>query len=129
MDYEGNHIPWVLHAPAQLTYKELLKQNVISNSSALVRKELYRDYYASGDFMHEDFATWLRITKAGVVAYGIDEPLLTYRLSKSSKSGNKWKAAKMNWNTYRYIGLNPFRAAYYMVWYTIRGMKKYRHLK
>ena len=100
-----------------------------SNSSALVRKELYAKYYASGDGMHEDFAIWLSILKEGKRTYGVDEPLLIYRIAKSSKSGNKVKAAKMNWNTYRYAGLKPIEAAYYEGWYMIKNVIKYTNLK
>ena len=103
--------------------------NLISNSSVLVRKDLYQKYYAEGDQMHEDFATWLRILRTGRTAYGIDEPLLTYRLTSTSKSANKLHAARMNWNTYRCIGLRPASAARYMLSYTIRGICKYSHLK
>lgn len=79
--------------------------------------------------MHEDFAIWLRILKNGVVAYGVDEPLLIYRLAKSSKSGNKFKAAMMNWNTYRYIGLNVFQTFYYEMWYMVKSTIKYANVK
>lgn len=129
MDADGKPIDWYLAAPAEVTYRQLLKQNVLSNSSALVRKELYAKYYAVGDGMHEDFAMWLNILKDGRKAYGVDEPLLIYRIAKSSKSGNKFKAAKMNWNTYRYIGLNPIEAAYYEGWYMIKNVIKYTNLK
>lgn len=125
----GDNVDWKLHVPETLCYKELLKQNLVSNSSSLVKSELYKKHYAISDKMHEDFAIWLNITKEGKLAYGIDEPLLIYRLSSSSKSGNKFKAAIMNWNTYRYIGLNPIVALYYMCWYMIKGILKYRHLK
>lgn len=129
MDNDGKRKEWQLHVPETLTYKELLKQNLVSNSSVLAKKDLYKKYYAVGDEMHEDFAIWLGITKSGVTAYGIDEPLLIYRLAKSSKSSNKFKAAKMNWNTYRYVGLGPVAASYYMCWYTIKGLLKYRNLR
>lgn len=129
MDADGKPIDWYLAAPAEVTYRQLLKQNVLSNSSALVRKELYAKYYAVGDGMHEDFALWLNILKDGRKAYGVDEPLLIYRIAKSSKSGNKFKAAKMNWNTYRYVGLNPIEAAYYEGWYMIKNVIKYTNLK
>ena len=129
MDSEGQPIDWYLRAPAEVSYRQLLKQNVLSNSSALVRKELYAKYYAIGDGMHEDFAIWLSILKEGKKAYGVDEPLLIYRIAKSSKSGNKVKAAKMNWNTYRYVGLNPMEAAYYEGWYMIKNVIKYMNLK
>ena len=129
MDADGKPIDWYLAAPAEVAYRQLLKQNVLSNSSALVRKELYTKYYAVGDGMHEDFAIWLSILKDGRKAYGVDEPLLIYRIAKSSKSGNKVKAAKMNWNTYRYIGLNPVEALYYEVWYMVKNGIKYANLK
>lgn len=108
MDSDGHPIDWYLHAPAEVTYRQLLKQNVLSNSSALVRKELYTKHYAAGDGMHEDFAIWLSILKEGNKAYGVDEPLLIYRIAKSSKSGNKVKAAKMNWN---YISVCRIKSA------------------
>lgn len=129
MDLEGNPIDWELHVPESIAYKKLLKQNLISNSSVLVEKACYQKHEAIGDDMHEDFACWLNILKSGVTAYGIDEPLLIYRISPASKSGNKLKAAKMNWKTYRATGLNVFTAAYYMVWYTINGLKKYGKIK
>ena len=129
MDESGKRLDWQLHVPKRLTYRELLKQNLVSNSSVLVKKELYKKYYAIGDNMHEDFAIWLGISKEGIIAYGIDEPLLVYRLATSSKSSNKLKAAKMNWNTYRYVGLNPVQSFYYMCWYTVKGLQKYSHLK
>lgn len=129
MDANGQPIDWYLHAPAEVAYRQLLKQNILSNSSALVRKELYAKYYAVGDGMHEDFAIWLGILKEGKKAYGVDEPLLIYRIAKSSKSGNKVKAAKMNWNTYRHIGLNPLSALYYECWYVVKGLLKYKNLK
>ena len=129
VDADGQPISWYLAAPAEVTYRRLLKQNVLSNSSALVRKELYAKHYASGDGMHEDFAIWLSILKEGRKAYGVDAPLLIYRIAKSSKSGNKFKAAKMNWNTYRYVGLNPVSALYYECWYMVKGLLKYKNLK
>lgn len=129
MDSDGQPMDWYLHAPEEVTYRQLLKQNVLSNSSALVRKELYAKHYAVGDGMHEDFAIWLSILKEGKKAYGVDEPLLIYRIAKSSKSGNKVKAAKMNWNTYRYVGLNPIEATYYEGWYMVKNVIKYTNLK
>lgn len=129
MNVDGKQINWKLNVPEVITYRQLLKQNILSNSSALVRKDLYEKYYAVGDDMHEDFAIWLQILRNGIKAYGINEPLLVYRLDDKSKSGNKLKAAMMNWNTYRYIGLNLLEAAYYEFWYAINGLCKYKHFR
>lgn len=126
---DGEKIDAILHVPEQIGYKMLLKQNLVSNSSVMIRKSLYQKYESMGDNMHEDFTCWLKVLRSGKIAYGLDEPLLIYRLSPTSKSGNKVKAAKMNWNTYRAIGLNVFQAAYYEAWYVVKGLLKYRKLK
>ena len=129
MDATGRRLKWELHVPEKLGYRKLLKQNLVSNSSVLVKKSLYETFYVRDDRLHEDFAIWLALTKTGISVYGIDEPLLIHRLGKSSKSGNKLYAAKMNWNTYRYVGLDVFQAGYYMAWYMVNGIFKYRHLR
>ncbi len=120
---------WILEVPETIEYKALLKQNRISNSSVLIRKKLYQQYeIVKGGIIHEDFACWLNVLKNRIVAYGINEPLLVYRISSDSKSGNKWKALLMNWNTYRSIGLNCWQAAYYMLWYVYNGVIKYKNI-
>lgn len=129
INQDGDPIDWYLHAPLTINYRQLLKQNLISNSSVMVRKDLYAKCFKKGDMMHEDFAIWLTILKNGGKAFGIDEPLLIYRIHSGSKSANKIKAAQMQWNTYKYVGINAFRAAYYMCFYMINGMLKYRHLR
>lgn len=128
MDNDGKPIDYYLKAPERLTYHDLLRQNLLSNSSSLVKAELFKKNESIGDQMHEDYATWLKIMRSGIDAYGVDEPLLVYRLSKGGKSSNKFKAAKMNWNTYRNVGIGLVRSVYYMGCYTINGLKKYRKL-
>ena len=120
---------WTLHVPETISYRKLLKQNVISNSSVLVRRQYFLDCECLCNGLHEDFVCWMRILKGGALACGIDEPLLIYRLSPHSKSGNKLKAAKMNWRAYRAAGLSVPYAAYNMVFYTVNSLRKYRHLK
>lgn len=129
MDNSGKRLNWILHVPDTMTYRDLLKQNRMSNSSIIVRKELYQQYYVTGDYMHEDYAIWLQMLRAGHVVSGIDEPLLIYRLANSSKTSNKLKSARMQWKTYRHIGLHPVSSVYYMCCYTVRGFIKYRNLK
>ena len=129
IDSEGESLDWELKVPEEIGYKKLLKQNLITNSSALVRKSLFSDNYAIGDDMHEDFAVWLNILKSGLKAYAVPESLIIYRVSSGSKSGNKFRSAVMNWKTYRYMGLNIIKSAYYMIWYTVNGIMKYKNLK
>lgn len=119
----------VFHVPEKIDQKELLKQNVISCSSVLIKKELILGYMMPESSFHEDFALWLQILKNEPFAYGLDKPLLYYRISDKSKSRNKINAAKMTWNVYRYIGLNPLYAAYYWIHYVARSLKKYWKLR
>lgn len=128
----GNPLSYVLHVPEEVTYHKLLKQNVISNSSVLVMKDIFLHYTPISEDekdLHEDFACWLSILKNGHKVSGIDEPLVKYRVSNESMTGNKFHAAILNWRTYRFIGLNIFQAAFYMVFYAVNGMIKYNHIR
>ena len=132
IDENGQAYEWILHVPERTEYKQLLKQNIISNSSVLVKKDLFVRFAPDNEDkhdMHEDFACWLGMLRAGHTARGIDEPLITYRLSKSSMSGNKLKAYSMNMYTYKYVGLGLFSRLYYQMCYSVNGIKKYRHLR
>lgn len=128
MNDAGQRLDWVLHVPEKIEYKKLLKQNLISNSSVLVKTDLFKQYEAIGDNMHEDFACWLQILRTGRIAYGVDEPLLVYRLANKSKSSNKFKAAMMNWNTYVYINLKFIERIYYEIAYIANGIVKYNNI-
>ena len=126
---EGKDNSFVLRVPPKINYKQLLKQNIIACSSVLIKKEFLINNNMPGDYMHEDYATWLTILKKEKFAFGIDEPLLKYRISSNSKSSNKIKACKMNWNTYRHLNLNVFQTIYYMTNYILKNLKKYRKIK
>ena len=44
-------------------------------------------------------------------------------------TGNKVHSACLNWYTYRFVGLNVFQAAFYMISYAVRGIIKYSHIR
>ena len=130
MDEAGNPLSYYLSAPKQLTFRQLLKQNLISCSSVLIRRDLLSSFPTESNRLHEDFALWLQILKDRTpAAMGLDEPLLIYRVSAGSKSGNKLKAAGMTFQVYRYVGLSLPEAIYYWGWYTVRSLRKYGKLK
>lgn len=118
-----------LSVPQKVKYQDLLKQNLISCSSVLVKKEELVKFPMKSDLMiHEDLATWLKILKGGSEAIGIDEPLLIYRISPYSKSGNKLRAARMQWKTYRIMGIGYLKSIRYFFTYALRNIKKYLHI-
>ena len=127
---KGEPIDYILQVPAVISRKELLKQNLISCSSVMVTRERLLAHPMPGrKDMHEDYAVWLSILADGSSAYAVTEPLLIYRKYSGSKSGNKRKAAVMNWHTLRSVGLSPVRAFYYEACYALRGIRKYSGLK
>ena len=128
---KNKRLDYTLHVPVKVERKDILKQNVISCSSVLAGKELLtkHEFPITNMPIHEDFAVWIEILKEIPFAYGIDEPLLLYRVSDSSKSSKKSKAAVMNWNTYRYVKMGFFESVYYMMFYAVRGFMKWRKIK
>ena len=126
IDSDGKRLDTIFKVRKIIDYKELLKQNIISCSSVVVRKVIIEKHLFSLERnCHEDFACWLSILKDGGEAYGIDEPLLIYRLQEKSKSSNKIHSAIMNWKTYKISGLNLMERIRYMSFYAIRSMCKY----
>ncbi|WP_300261644.1 glycosyltransferase family 2 protein [uncultured Cloacibacillus sp.] len=128
MDENGGLFKWIMPVPEVVTYRDLLKHNVISCSSVLISRQCLGNHRMISDAIHEDFALWLEILKNGSIAYGINEPLLIYRVSSNSKSGNKIKSAKMSYKTYRFLKINFFITLYYMFFYALYGFKKYNNI-
>ena len=75
--------------------------------------------------LHEDYILWLRVLDKYGAARGINCPLLKSRMSAGGKSRNKWKSANMQWRVYRFIGVGRIKALWYMLNYTINGIRKY----
>lgn len=125
VDTNSQKSDFVFRVPKRVDYKTLLKQNVASCSSVVIRKEWLLKYPMAHDDMHEDFAVWLSVLKECRFAYGIDEPLLIYRVDRNSKSGNKFKSIGMTYRVYKYMKLNIFQRLYYLFMYIISGIKKH----
>jgi len=130
MDDDGHVFDYVMHVPEKVDFHTLLKQNVISCSSVMIRKEMILKHpFPDVRTIHEDYAVWLNVLRDIKYAYAVDEPLLTYRLTENSKSHNKLKAAFMNWRTYKYANVPAFTAIASMASYAIKGIQKYRKIK
>ncbi len=126
IDATGKSSSYSLIPPEEINFNELLKQNVISCSSVLVKKSALEGLKMEGDEMHEDFALWLQVLKKTGRAYSVREPLLKHRLHSGSKSSNKRKAVRMNLNTYKYVGVKPLKAMTSCAIYIYRNLRKYK---
>lgn len=111
--------------PEQLVWKRLLYENVVGCSTVMCRAELFQKYRFRENYFHEDYALWLELLENGYCACGIPEPLVRYRLTRQSKSGNKLKAAKGRWEIYRkFLQFNRLQALQVFMVYAILGIKK-----
>ncbi|NMA84098.1 MAG: glycosyltransferase [Epulopiscium sp.] len=129
IDETGKSYSGIFEVPNEVSYKKLLRQNVITCSSVLVNKRYFENIRMEKDDMHEDYAVWLRILRLGVTAYSVNEPLLIYRISRNSKSGNKLKTIKMTYKVFRFIGINSVGSVYFMMQHVFRSVIKYKKIK
>ena len=87
-------------APSLVTYKKLMKGNVIACLTAIYdSKKIGKVYFTKQG--HEDYAFWLSILKRGYIAKNSGHILAKYRVRKSSVSSNKFKVIKWYYKIYR----------------------------
>lgn len=130
IDENGEKYPGIYNVPKYVNYKELLKSNYLSCSSVLIKRKYLIKYPFGRDDIHEDYTCWLKILRNEyITAFGVSKPLLIYRISKKSKSGNKIKSAKMVYGSYRDIGLTSIQAMYYWCYFFVNRNKKYKKIK
>jgi teichuronic acid biosynthesis glycosyltransferase TuaG len=115
-----------LAVPRTLSYRQLLGNTAIATSTVLLdisrtgAVRMRQTYY-------DDFDCWLRILKKGVLAHGLDEDLMRYRVMNQSVSRNKRKSAGKVWRAYRDLEqLSVASSAWYFAQYALRGLLKYR---
>ena len=125
MNYDGSSTGKYIPVRETVSYRDLLRHNSINCSSVLLSKEVAAEFPMEHDDSHEDYLTWLKILHKYGPAAGIDKPLLKYRMSKSSKSGDKRKSAIMTYKVYRYMGYSHIRCILYFISYAIHGLWKY----
>ena len=115
-----------VNVPVNVDYKKMLKSNYIACSSAIVKKELLDDIYFPPLKLRQDHAFWLSLLKKGIIAYGLNKPLLHYRVRKKSISSNKAVAAYYQWKLYREFEKFPiYKSVWYLLNYSILGIVKY----
>lgn len=120
----GEPYEYVMEAMERISYDVLLRKNLLSCSSVMIRSSIMKDIKMPSDKMHEDYYAWLNVLKKHKYAYGVNEPLLIYRLRNNSKSSNRIKSAIMCYNTYRAVGYNMFVSAFLVFRYALYSVSK-----
>ncbi len=92
----------VVRAPQTLSYREALSRTVIFTSTVMFDlHKLNKESIFMPEVKSEDTATWWRILRSGITAYGLDENLVIYRRAGQSLSSNKLEAIRRIWSLYR----------------------------
>lgn len=124
----GQPLDFIFEVPNLVSYEKLRTHNVISCSSVLIKKNHLEMFKMERDDLHEDYAVWLRVLNSGISAHGINEPLLTYRISADSKSGNKIKSILMTYKVFRFIDIGILRALFYTLLHSLNSVRKYKKI-
>ncbi len=124
IDDSGKPFGYVLPAIERFSYKMLLRKNLMSCSSVMIRTSIMQGIQMPGDQMHEDYYVWLTVLREFGIAYGINEPLLIYRLSAHSKSGNRIKSMVMLFRSYRAVGYNSIVSFWFTFRYLFYSIRK-----
>ncbi|SFV54977.1 Putative N-acetylgalactosaminyl-diphosphoundecaprenol glucuronosyltransferase [hydrothermal vent metagenome] len=112
----------------ELSYKDLLKTNQIGCLTAIYDAKELGKLYMPLIKKRQDYALWLKILKKIDYAYGLKEPLATYRVLNRSLSSNKVNAALYQWRIYTEIEkLGILKSLYYFSYYAFYGIKKYKN--
>lgn len=114
----------VFKAPKTVNYKRYLRNSIIGCLTVVVDMDKIPDFHMEAGYL-EDVLTWMYYLRNGVVAYGIDKNLASYRVCKTSKSGKKMKNAKRFYQCLKQqpnVGL--FRRLYSQFGYMFNASKK-----
>jgi teichuronic acid biosynthesis glycosyltransferase TuaG len=117
----------IIKSPDQICYEDLLKSNVIANSSVIVDRKftsiekILLGYYINFD----DYTRWLNITRVYGSAMGLNIPLLLYFYDPQTESGRKMKSVHKNWLVYRSQKLSVFKSLYYTTHCALNGLIKH----
>lgn len=126
MSEEGERNNRVIKAPMKVSYKQLLRGNVIGCLTAVydtakVGKMFFMQH------THEDYILWLSILKKGFVAVNTGTVEALYRVRRNSVSSNKLKVLSWQWDIYRNIEKTGLlKAVYYFAHYAYKAYRKAR---
>jgi len=147
IDENGNISNKIIHVPKEASYKTLLKTNYIAFSTSMIDTSKIGKVFLPNIRMRQDYALWLKLlknidhedyafrlqpfkdkeVKSKRFALGINEPLVLYRISTTSFSRNKLKAALYHLIVLiKYEKISCLKFPYYVINYVYNGYKKYK---
>lgn len=121
----GMNIVARILVPFKISYNQYLKNTIIGCLTVMINKEKFPSIIMPDLRSSHDMALWLTLLKDVSYAYGINECLASYRVSKKSITSNKFKSAFDVWLVYRkQEGFGFFYSVYNWFFYIFNALKK-----
>ncbi|MDE6951885.1 MAG: glycosyltransferase [Lachnospiraceae bacterium] len=116
----------IVHVPKTLSYEQALGNTTIFTSTVMIDTEkIEKSLLEMPCIKSEDTASWWKILKTGVTAFGLDENLVVYRRAGKSLSSNKVEAVRRIWNLYRRAaGLSVFESVRHFIPWAYRAVRR-----
>lgn len=123
-DEFGVSVKKLVQVPFKITYNEALKNTTIFTSTVIFdMNRLTKEQIEMPNVPSEDTATWWKVLRYGLPAYGLNEGLTLYRRQSGTLSSNKFEAIKRIWNLYRRVEKLPLiYSAYCFCFYAVRAL-------
>lgn len=113
----------LVKVPEKIDYNRYLRNTIIGNSTVIMDKEILGDIKVETGNL-EDVLTWMKYLRQGHIAYGLNENLAMYRVSKDSVSSNKLRNAKRYFLCLREQKLSYPKSIFCQIGYMFNAIKK-----
>ena len=114
----------VYEVPCCVKYEQYLSNTIIGCLTVVVDRAQITDFHMEKGYL-EDILTWMYYLRNGVIAYGLNENLASYRIVPGSKSSNKIANAKRYFKCLRLQpGLSFVECVIHELGYTLNALKK-----
>ena len=128
VEYGNNKIKElkVAEVPSQLSYEQAIKNTtifvstVMFNMSKLKKEDIYMPDLQIG----QDTATWWKVLRKGINAYGMKDVLAFYRVGNLSLSSNKIRAVIGAWKVYLREQMIWYKRLYCFMCYIKNAIKR-----
>jgi teichuronic acid biosynthesis glycosyltransferase TuaG len=129
IDEMGNSLTGYGKVSDQVNLKQLRRFNQIACSSVIIKKDIIDKIGMHRDDIHEDYLAWLRILNVTPFAYGINLPLLFYRIRDNSRNRNKLASIYKTFLVHRSTRIGFFHSIYYSFTHVVNSLLKYNRVK
>lgn len=125
-DASGAGLGKVVKVPKTISYRQALKNTTIFTSTVMFDMEILKKEDIMMPYVpSEDTATWWKVLKKGINAYGLDESLTLYRRTGETLSSNKLEAVRRIWNLYRKVEhLGLIHSIYCFCFWAVRAVAR-----